>query len=687
MTGCSNYLVLAHELGHNFGMHHSTVDYENDGTIDSEYGDSTCPMGSAFDYAMFNAAHQYDLGWFDNYPSSVTTVTQSGVYNIAPLEADPGNISLPQLMRFAVDGEDYYFSYRYNLGNYELPWYLADRLSIHRSAGGLGQKPRLLGDMAVGEGQTFTDTASGLMICVHDSNASALNFSIALGGESCAVASDDSDVGESDAPVPGDSDGDGVTDSQEASDGTDPNDPGSYLERLTSPVYTLWNSFLGMTNILELINPEGSGGSNTQINIKLYSIDGNLVYNGNLTLEPSQQFDTILNALPGFISESYGIVKITYTGTLVGRLSYYLNESDSDGYKFAYSVPLSRPLREETAVSFDTRQPSTNVNEAGYQQLNWLTIVNFAANSKEFTIKSYDSDGELLETRSTMVSGFGRVDLDGGHVLAGQGAVGQHVITPTDLDSPYSAQLVRFGTDALEGAAVDNYVFSFPFGAHAGNGRTTYLPISRQFSETNRIEIINTSDSSVDVELTFYDANGSEQSEEIFLDAFAQEEFSIDSTYLEDGERGYVRIVPDEENSVIAQSLFFHLDANGSVSAMSAVSAREALGESSLSSYNLFLGMQNWLTISNTTDEDVSIEIDATSYASNGSQTLEIEANSSLSLAIHGSEALGTLSDTYGILEIDPDQDPSLILDLHRVRYEEDGITIDYSFPTAVRPQ
>ena len=232
VMGCSDYLVMAHELGHNLGMHHATSDYDADGTFDSEYGDQTCPMGSAWGYSMFNAPHQHQMGWLDAYPERTLTVTASGVYNIAPLEATSDQTEYPQILRVqSASNEHYYFSYRNNGNTYDIPTPLTDNLSIHKMETGSSPYTYYVGERGIDEGQTFQDASLGLTLCVHDQNNSALNVSVALNGDSCSIASEDGSPGESDDPVPGDSDGDGVSDTQETADGTDSADPGSYLER------------------------------------------------------------------------------------------------------------------------------------------------------------------------------------------------------------------------------------------------------------------------------------------------------------------------------------------------------------------------------------------------------------------------------------------------------------------------
>ena len=50
--------ILAHELGHNIGVHHATDDFDDDGTLGTEYGDYTDVMGRTV-WASMNGEASY----------------------------------------------------------------------------------------------------------------------------------------------------------------------------------------------------------------------------------------------------------------------------------------------------------------------------------------------------------------------------------------------------------------------------------------------------------------------------------------------------------------------------------------------------------------------------------------------------------------------------------------------------
>lgn len=86
--------VTAHEVGHNFGRHHSEAIRWNAGrslgpfdcggcerTV-TAYGDRFCSLGGSWRPGHFSAMHKYRLGWFEE--ENVVNVTRSGLYEIDP---------------------------------------------------------------------------------------------------------------------------------------------------------------------------------------------------------------------------------------------------------------------------------------------------------------------------------------------------------------------------------------------------------------------------------------------------------------------------------------------------------------------------------------------------------------------------------------------------------------------------
>ena len=131
-------MVYAHELGHNLSLAHAGTDPENDGQINSTYGDYSDPMGLSRKWHRFNGAHFDQLGWYAPYSGAVTTVLADGVYDIAPIGQDPAQTGLPHVLKIEKpdSGDFYYLSYRQPDGYDEtLAETYTRGINVHRYSG------------------------------------------------------------------------------------------------------------------------------------------------------------------------------------------------------------------------------------------------------------------------------------------------------------------------------------------------------------------------------------------------------------------------------------------------------------------------------------------------------------------------------------------------------------------------
>jgi fibronectin type 3 domain-containing protein len=121
-TWINGYLqlrVLAHELGHNLGVHHANALSCSAGGVRSalagictstEYGDPFSVMGSG-STRQFPAYHKAELGWIT--PAGVYTITATGTYRVSPDELATGS---PQLLRIVRATDALYIDYRQPFG-------------------------------------------------------------------------------------------------------------------------------------------------------------------------------------------------------------------------------------------------------------------------------------------------------------------------------------------------------------------------------------------------------------------------------------------------------------------------------------------------------------------------------------------------------------------------------------------
>jgi len=117
--------IIAHEMGHNFGLDHSKALDCNGETLASdcntiEYGDTYDVMGNP-DFGHFNAYQKELLGWLDtNMSSPITVVQTDGTYTIDAYETLNTNSKVLKISRGinSVTGVEswFYIEYRQAIG-------------------------------------------------------------------------------------------------------------------------------------------------------------------------------------------------------------------------------------------------------------------------------------------------------------------------------------------------------------------------------------------------------------------------------------------------------------------------------------------------------------------------------------------------------------------------------------------
>ncbi len=111
--------TYAHEIGHNLGLHHASTDPDNDGTIDSEYGDLSCLMGSSSIWRQYNGPHKVQMDWVPD--ENIVDVVGPGpqTLTVEAMETDPGSAVHPQVLRIHRPdnpGRPYLLTYRTPVG-------------------------------------------------------------------------------------------------------------------------------------------------------------------------------------------------------------------------------------------------------------------------------------------------------------------------------------------------------------------------------------------------------------------------------------------------------------------------------------------------------------------------------------------------------------------------------------------
>lgn len=154
---------FSHEIGHNLGLSHSSLDTNNDGINESEYGDTACIMGGNYNKVKeMNAPHRDQLHWFDSFPRQLTNITQSKVYTLNALEQGV-TATQPITLKIRRNAKDtFYISYRQNIGAFG-PGENAylNRINIHRTTRGDNHSYFI---KSLGKGEQFFDNKTNISI-------------------------------------------------------------------------------------------------------------------------------------------------------------------------------------------------------------------------------------------------------------------------------------------------------------------------------------------------------------------------------------------------------------------------------------------------------------------------------------------------------------------------------------------
>ncbi len=475
--------------------------------------------------------------------------------------------------------------------------------------------------------------------------------------------------------VGADADGDGVSDDQETSDGTDANDRGSFLPRLEQEVCAEWNGFLGgMWNIQELVNRSSQP---LKLLSTLYDIDGQPRGQREFEIPGGQQFDLAVHDLEGWTRDSYGkvcntILSAGMVGALDGRMVYYKPAVDG-GFQFAFAMPFQSGLRGEQFVFFNTFQPSMKPADAANPVANWIQLSNLEGHTQSGELVFYDMEGMELGRESVQLPAGGRRDYSAHRF--GASRVGQVQWKPEGDDARVQLRNVRYAYDNT--TSRESFAGAFQLEGALGSGRELSAPVDTSIGSAI-VEIGNTLAEVVNVQVRVFDEQGTLKADLVrSLPPHASWHLIADN--ILNGGRGSVIIRGSEQNSIVGTVMQYGRSSEGAMLYLYGIQAKEPLQSTFRGSYNTFLNQGCELMLVNPTTAPVYAVIEMKNYL--GEYVLP---GRNLTVPAHGMhrESLchNDSVDRYGVVTVYGGAAQALNATLIRV-----GENSSFRFPTPVR--
>ena len=459
-----------------------------------------------------------------------------------------------------------------------------------------------------------------------------------------------------------DDDADGVSDEQENEDQTDPEDKGSFVKKLSSPVYAKYNTYYNQQNVLEL---NSIGTTTAKLTITAYNSRGKITGKPlSFSLKPNRQINVDINTMIAR-SDAYGIIRVAYNSTaggvsLTGRMAVYRVDNGQESvaaanksYSFAFSRELSNVLKNNSYAISDTLNPQ----KGGRVLTNYIEVVNLEVGKRSFRVKLYDKDGNLkLTSKPFSVASLSEVDVNAGQ----QFGAGQYLVevVPVSKTSRYLFNVASYGRRNNTGSD-DDFAFASLVEGRIGAGDRTIIPITRIdgscWRQRNVVQIANTSPTATSLMMSVRNASGRKvKTVRRTLKPRQQVSYSVENV-ISSGSVGYIEISGSQAASLIAELSSRHYSCSSSevynVYRSNAFTPRQ---KAQYSSYNRNFSFANNLLLSNISAGKITVAVQTRKAGGTLLRTkaYAINAYSSKKLDLSKSSEFGTTADTYGNVRI-----------------------------------
>ena len=479
---------------------------------------------------------------------------------------------------------------------------------------------------------------------------------------------------------------------------------------LKSPVYTKYNTFLGQYNFLELVS---AGSKDIEIDLSLFTNQGSKLGNSKFTLHANSQQDIDINSLfrqlcknqprlckgmsdidGNGVFDSYGLARVSYDSSdtdkvLLGRMSHYRPGTEKS-YSFAFATEFANPQKGVSFSIANTMDPQNS----GLVVPNWAEIINLDTNSeKKFMYELYDHSGAKIASYEVTVGSLGEMDLPAGHDLlddGGRSISGVYLVKviPEDMNAPYLFSVSRY---AASDASMRDYSYAFSLPAKSSEKgslilettNTSYGDVCTNIA--NWIEVVNTENHEISVNLKYFDAEGQQKGEELVkVPPFSQHHFY--ATDKLDGDSIGQALVTSQDGGILAQSMVYYRDCKNH--RLKTAYATQGYSESEkpewVTSFNTFLEMNNIVRALSGGNLDRTISYRADSFSGKGFQgEVKIPNNGAVMIAIDTKSGGHIDYGNYGLSVVGAQSKKDMVG--HLLRIHKGNGELDFIMPIQFR--
>jgi uncharacterized protein YcfL len=234
---------------------------------------------------------------------------------------------------------------------------------------------------------------------------------------------------------------------------------------------------------------------------------------------------------------------------------------------------------------------------------------------------------------------------------------------PASDTRPYYAALSRYSANSET-----DYAFAITQAATFGESEPQIIAVTNLRNTRSYLETSNVLGSQVEMKLTWHDQNGVELGTLLApIGPKATVHIPL-MNQLPEGFSGSLRMEADNASALVAQSIVYQYDQGY----QEVLEAQQVVPISSFAtklstSFNLYLGMANWLRLINLSDSSVEVVLN---YSAEYGQTYTLKAHARTDIAVH---ELPLSADSYGALTLEVNRAAGLGGELVRARQDSAG--------------